>query len=59
MEAVSSDGVLPSLGTLELGANPGIQDDGFEELVGQLRAKRPGLDVHWRVADSDSAPNQS
>ncbi|WIA22055.1 hypothetical protein OEZ85_004400 [Tetradesmus obliquus] len=46
----------PDIETLELGANPGVQEEGFEELVGQLRAGRPGLDVHWRVADSDGAP---
>lgn len=54
--AAGSSNCLPLLQTLELGANPGVQEEGFEELVGQLRAGRPGLDVHWRVADSDGAP---
>jgi hypothetical protein len=54
--AGSSSGCLPRLQTLELGANDGVQDEGFEELVGRLRAARSGLDVHWRVADSDNAP---
>jgi hypothetical protein len=57
MKAAAAGGAcLPQLQTLELGANAGVQEEGFEELVGQLRAARPGLDVHWRVADSDNAP---
>jgi hypothetical protein len=57
MLAVAAGGnCLPLLQTLELGANPGVQEEGFEEVVGQLRAGRPGLDVHWHVADSDNAP---
>jgi hypothetical protein len=47
---------LQQLQTLELGANAGVQEEGFEALVAQLRAARQGLDVHWRVADSDNAP---
>lgn len=47
-----------ALKTLELGANPGVQHDEFEGLVQQLREARPGLDVHWRVADSDAPPQQ-
>jgi hypothetical protein len=54
--AAAGAACLPQLQTLELGANDGVQEEGFEELVGQLRAARPGLDVHWRVADSDNAP---
>jgi hypothetical protein len=45
-----------ALKTLEVGANPGTQHDDFEGLVQQLREARPGLDVHWRVADSDAPP---
>lgn len=45
-----------ALKTLEIGANPGTQHDEFEGLVQQLREARPGLDVHWRVADSDAPP---
>eukprot|EP00879_Flechtneria_rotunda_P023670 GHRR01025051.1.p2 GENE.GHRR01025051.1~~GHRR01025051.1.p2 ORF type:complete len:129 (-),score=45.64 GHRR01025051.1:313-699(-) len=58
MKAVATNGCLPQLNTLELGANPGVQADGFEEQIGSLRSSRPGLDVHWRVADSDNAPDQ-
>jgi hypothetical protein len=47
---------LPARLMLEFAANAGVQEQGFEELVGQLSAARPGLDVHWRVADSDNAP---
>jgi hypothetical protein len=63
MRAVAAGGsssdnkcALPLLHTLELGANAGVQEEGFEEEVSKLRAARPGLDVHWRVADSDDAP---
>eukprot|EP00775_Hariotina_reticulata_P001679 gene1679-2023_t len=44
--------VLPLLYTLELAANEGVQEPGFEELVAQLRAARPGIDVHFRMADA-------
>lgn len=54
----SSKGLVPALKTLEIGANPGIQHDDFEGVVQQLREARPGLDVHWRVADSDAPPQQ-
>lgn len=53
-----SKGLAAALKTLEVGANPGIQHENFEGLVQQLREARPGLDVHWRVADSDALPQQ-
>lgn len=57
MHAIGAGGhSLPELVTLELGANSGVQEEGFEVVVAALRAARPGLDVHWRVADSDEAP---
>lgn len=52
----SGKGLAGALKTLEVGANPGTQHDEFEGLVQQLREARPGLDVHWRVADSDAPP---
>jgi hypothetical protein len=55
----SGKGLAALLKTLEVGANPGVQHDGFEALVQKLREARPGLDVHWRVADSDAPPEQS
>jgi hypothetical protein len=45
----------PVLATLEVGGNPGTQSGGFEGAVQQLRAARPGLDVHWRVVDKGDA----
>ncbi len=45
-------GVLPELESLEVGGNPGCQAEGFHERVEALRARRPGLAVHWRVADN-------
>jgi hypothetical protein len=47
-----STNVLPELQTLELAANEGVQEPVFEEVVAQLRAARPGLDVHFRMADA-------
>lgn len=55
----TSQGLAAALKTLEVGANPGTQHDDFEGLVQQLREARPGLDVHWRVADSDAPPSSS
>lgn len=42
----------PQVATVEMGANPATQDDGFEALLERLREARPDLDVHWRVGDS-------
>lgn len=53
MTVMESERVLPQLATLELGANDGVLEGGFEESVSRLRGERPKLDVHWRVADSD------
>lgn len=54
MRAVA-DGALPALATLELGANAGVSEAGFEAGAAALRESRPGLDVHWRMADGDEA----
>ena len=50
-DAVAGRGA-PALTTLIIGGNPAVEDDGAAELVGRLRAARPGLDVAWRVADA-------
>jgi hypothetical protein len=39
------------LRTLVVGGNPGAQDDEWEQLINNLRAIRPDLDVAWRAAD--------
>jgi len=57
-QLASAEAVLPSLKTLEVGANPGVQHEGFVAEVQELRGARRGLDVHWRVADSDAPPQQ-
>lgn len=55
MRAIAAGG-LPALTTLELGANSGVTEAGFEAGIAALRAARPGLDVHWRMADGDEGP---
>ncbi|GLC43128.1 hypothetical protein PLESTB_000860100 [Pleodorina starrii] len=50
-------GGAPVLQSLEVGANPGNQEDSFEGLLDTLRAARPGLAVYWRSGD-DPAPGE-
>lgn len=37
-----------------MGANPGADEEEFQEAAAALRELRPGLDVHWRAADGSS-----
>ena len=36
---------------LLVGANPAVQEDGWESAVQQIRDARPALDVAWRTND--------
>jgi hypothetical protein len=52
---------LPGAGALralELGANPCVDDEGFEAALDALREARPNLDVHWRAGDAGEGPRQ-
>ncbi|EFJ51092.1 hypothetical protein VOLCADRAFT_116664 [Volvox carteri f. nagariensis] len=44
--------------SLEVGANPGTQEGGFQELLDVLRTTRPNLALYWR-SGNDPAPPQS
>ncbi|PNH12768.1 Protein NLRC3 [Tetrabaena socialis] len=46
-----TSGGAPKLKSLEIGANPALQDDGFAALVDTLRAARPEVAVFWRSGD--------
>lgn len=48
---VGADAQCGRLHTLEIGANPGVNNDGFEGVLEKCRAARPGLDIHWRSGD--------
>jgi hypothetical protein len=44
-----AEGSATTLRCLELGGNPGVQDDAFEAAVNRARERRPSLDVAWRA----------
>lgn len=46
------------LQSIEMGANPAVEDDNFMAAVEALRAARPGISVHWRSADQQAATKE-
>lgn len=48
-------GAMPSLLTLVVAANPGIEHDRFEDALDALRSKRTDLEVVWSTSDPSSA----
>ena len=50
VEAAPADGG-GALRLVEVGANPGADDEGFQEAAAALRERRPGVDVHFRAGD--------
>jgi len=59
--AVALFAALPgarALRALELGANPCVDDEGFEPALESLREARPDLDIHWRAGDAGEGPRQ-
>ncbi|KXZ53093.1 hypothetical protein GPECTOR_8g84 [Gonium pectorale] len=46
-----AEGGAPKLKSLEVGANPAAQDDGFQALLQKLRSARDDLAVYWRSGD--------
>lgn len=48
-------GAMPSLLTLVVAANPGIEHDRFEDALEALRSKRTDLEVLWSTSDPSSA----
>ena len=51
IEALKNLKTFENLRTFVIGGNPGAQGDEWEQLVNDLRAIRPSLDVAWRAAD--------
>lgn len=52
----TTSGAAASLSCLEIGGNPGVQDDAFEEAVNAARERRPSLNIAWRAgADGGGA----
>ncbi|GLI58623.1 hypothetical protein VaNZ11_000358 [Volvox africanus] len=49
--AALAAGGAPNLQSLEVGANPGVREDAFQELLASLRDSRPQLAVYWRSGD--------
>mmetsp|Transcript_10232 Transcript_10232/g.62463 ORF Transcript_10232/g.62463 Transcript_10232/m.62463 type:complete len:445 (+) Transcript_10232:1541-2875(+) len=48
-------GAMPSLLTLVVAANPGIEHDRFEDALEALRSKRTDIEVLWSTSDPSSA----
>jgi len=55
LQAVQGGGVA-KLKVLLLGANPAVQEEGWEEEVHEVRKARPELDVAWRTNDPGEKP---
>jgi hypothetical protein len=51
LDALQAPGVAPRLTSVEVGGNPGCEDEAFFQRVEELRAARPELAVHWRSGD--------
>jgi len=43
-----------ALALVEVGANPGADEEAFQAAAGEMRERQPRIDVHWRAADGSS-----
>ena len=57
LAALGSVTAMPRVTCVALGANPGVQEEGFEGLLEEIGERVPGLEVHWRSGDDGRGGN--